>query len=225
MNKADRWLLPDGIEELLPADARQLEAMRRRLVDQFRLWGYDYVIPPLVEFTDSLLTGSGQDISLLTFKLTDQLSGKTMGIRADITPQVARMDAHSQSHVGVNRLCYAGHVMHTRPKAQLSSRTPIQAGVELFGELSLDADIEVVSLLIATLEAAGLSKQYLDLGHVGVYRAILETVKARRGAMISHIVITRRIPKKKLRRSTNSYSLTKLSIVILYAMEIEYFSF
>lgn len=176
MNKADRWLLPDGIEELLPADARQLEAMRRRLVDQFRLWGYDYVIPPLVEFTDSLLTGSGQDISLLTFKLTDQLSGKTMGIRADITPQVARMDAHSQSHIGVNRLCYAGHVMHTRPKAQLSSRTPIQAGVELFGEPSLDADIEVLSLLIATLETAGLSKQYLDLGHVGVYRAILKAV-------------------------------------------------
>lgn len=176
MNKADRWLLPDGIEELLPADARQLETMRRQLVDQFRLWGYDFVIPPLVEFTDSLLTGSGQDISLLTFKLTDQLSGKTMGIRADITPQVARMDAHSQSHTGVNRLCYAGHVMHTRPKAPLSSRTPIQAGVELFGESSLDADIEVVSLLIATLEAAGLSKQYLDLGHVGVYRAILKTV-------------------------------------------------
>ena len=176
MNKADRWLLPDGIEELLPADARQLEALRRRLVDQFQLWGYDYVIPPLVEFTDSLLTGSGQDISLLTFKLTDQLSGKTMGIRADITPQVARMDAHSQSYDGVNRLCYAGHVIHTRPKAQLSSRTPIQVGVELFGESGLDADIEVVSLLIATLEAAGLSKQYLDLGDVGIYRPLLQEV-------------------------------------------------
>ena len=174
MNRADRWLLPDGIEEMLPAEARRIEDLRRRLVNQFEAWGYDYVLPPMVEFTDSLLTGTGQDISLLTFKLTDQLSGKTMGIRADITPQVARMDAHSLAREGINRLCYAGHVMHTRPKAPLASRTPVQVGVELFGEPGLDGDIEVVSLLLSTLQTVGLSKQYLDLGHVGIYRALLD---------------------------------------------------
>lgn len=174
MIRADRWLLPDGIEEMLPAEAARVEDLRRRLVNQFESWGYDYIIAPMVEFTDSLLAGAGEEISLLTFKLTDQLSGKSMGIRADITPQVARMDAHSQARNGVNRLCYAGHVMHTRPKAPLSSRTPIQVGVELFGESGLDADIEVASLLLATLAAAGLPKQYIDIGHVGIYRSLLE---------------------------------------------------
>lgn len=174
MNKADRWLLPDGIEEILPAEARRIEDLRRRLVNQFEAWGYDYVLPPMVEFTDSLLTGTGQDISLLTFKVTDQLSGKMMGIRADITPQVARIDAHSLVRDGANRMCYAGHVMHTRPKAPLASRTPVQVGIELFGEPGLDADIEVVSLLLCTLQVAGMKKQYLDLGHVGIYQALVE---------------------------------------------------
>ncbi len=174
MNKVDRWLLPDGIEELLPADSGKVESLRRRIVDLFRSWGYDYVIPPMVEFTDSLLTGSGQDIDLLTFKLTDQLSGKMMGIRADITPQAARMDAHSLRRDGVNRLCYAGHVMYTKPKTPLASRTPIQAGVELFGEAGLDADIEVISLLLETLKAANLSRQYIDIGHAGIYRGLAE---------------------------------------------------
>lgn len=172
MKEVDRWLLPDGIEEMLPEEAAQVEALRRRLVNEFQRWGYEYVIPPMLEFTDSLLTGSGEDISLLTFKLTDQLSGKTLGFRADITPQVARMDAHSLKRDGVNRLCYAGHVAHTRPKSPLSSRTPIQAGVELFGEPDLDADLEVISLLLDTLSVAGLPEQYIDLGHVGVYRAL-----------------------------------------------------
>lgn len=174
MSRVDRWLLPDGIEEMLPQDACTVESLRRRLVDGFRHWGYDYVIPPMIEFTDSLLTGSGSDIELLTFKITDQLSGKTMGIRADITPQAARMDAHSLKREGVNRLCYAGHVMHTRPKAALASRTPLWAGVELFGEAGLDADIEVISLLLESLVAAGFDKQYLDIGHVGIYRALAE---------------------------------------------------
>ena len=174
MNKVDRWLLPDGIEEILPGQAIQTERLRRQLVDLFQSWGYDYVIPPMVEFTDSLLTGSGSDIDLLTFKLTDQLSGKTMGIRADITPQTARMDAHSLSREGVNRLCYAGHVMHTRPKTPLSSRTPLKVGVELFGEPGIDADVEVISLLIESLQVVNFPKQYLDLGHVGVFRALVE---------------------------------------------------
>lgn len=172
MRQVDRWLLPDGIEEMLPAEASQVEDLRRKLVNLFRRWGYDYVIPPMVEFCDSLLTGSGEDISLLTFKVTDQLSGKMMGIRADITPQVARMDAHSLKRDGINRLCYAGHVAHTRPKEPLSSRTPIQVGVELFGDAGQDAELEVVSLLLSTLETAGLPEQYIDLGHVGVFRAL-----------------------------------------------------
>lgn len=177
MSRVDRWLLPDGIEEMLPQDASTVENLRRRLVDGFKHWGYDYVIPPMIEFTDSLLTGSGSDIELLTFKITDQLSGKTMGIRADITPQAARMDAHSLRRGGVNRLCYAGHVMHTRPKAALASRTPIWAGVELFGEAGLDADIEVISLLLESLITAGFDKQYLDIGHVGIYRALAEAAE------------------------------------------------
>lgn len=175
--KVDRWVLPDGIEEVLPEQALVTERLRRLCVDLFLSWGYDYVIPPMVEFIDSLLTGSGQDIDLLTFKLTDQLSGKMMGIRADITPQTARMDAHSLKREGVNRLCYAGHVMHTRPKSLLGSRAPILLGVELFGESSLDADIEVMSLLLESLSVAGLQQQYIDIGHVGVYRSLAAAAK------------------------------------------------
>ena len=173
MSRVDRWLLPDGIDEMLPNEAVGLEALRRRLVDIFQTWGYDYVIPPLVEFTDSLFTGSGSDVELGTFKITDQISGKTMGIRADITPQAARMDAHSLHRNGVNRLCYAGHVLHTRSKSLLGSRAPVQLGVELFGVSNIEADIEVISLLIESLKAAGLEKVYLDLGHVTVYRSIV----------------------------------------------------
>lgn len=177
MSKVDRWLLPDGIEEILPSQANQIEQLRQRLLHLFEGWGYDYVIPPMVEFTDSLLTGSGSDIELLTFKLTDQLSGKTMGIRADITPQTARMDAHSLLREGINRLCYAGHVMHTRPKTPLSSRTPLMTGVELFGEPSLDADIEIVCLLLEALQTVELKEQYVDIGHVGVFRSLAEVAE------------------------------------------------
>ncbi len=172
MNKVDRWLLPDGIEEILPEQARQMEGLRRRLVDLFERWGYDYVIPPMVEFTDSLLTGSGQDIDLLTFKLTDQLSGRTLGLRADITPQAARMDAHSLKREGVNRLCYAGHVLHTTPKSPLCSRSPLKVGVEMFGVAELQAEVEVISLLLETLAEAAVDTQYIDIGHVGIFRSL-----------------------------------------------------
>ena len=177
MDKVDRWLLPDGIEEMLPDEAQNVENLRRGLVDLFRGWGYDYVIPPMVEFTDSLLSGSGEDSELLTFKLTDQISGKTMGIRADITPQAARMDAHSLWREGVNRLCYAGHVMYTRPKSPLGSRTPVQVGVELFGEAGLTADLEVISLLIESLQLADIAGQYIDIGHAGIYRALAKAAE------------------------------------------------
>ena len=173
MTTADRWQLPDGVEEVLPARARAVEALRRRLLDLYRGWGYQMVIPPLVEFTDSLLIGLGQDLDLLTFKLTDQLSGRTMGVRADITPQVARIDAHSLAQDGISRLCYAGSTLHTRPKTLMASRSPIQLGAELYGDNSLAADVEIVRLMLATLEEAGVGNVTLDLGHVGVYEAVL----------------------------------------------------
>lgn len=172
MTYADRWLLPDGVEEILPAEAKAIDSLRRRLLDLYSTWGYDMVIPPLLEYTDSLLIGLGRDVDLLTFKVTDQLSGRTLGIRADITPQTARMDAHSFKRTGANRLCYAGHVVHTRPKNPLATRTPIQAGLEFYGESTIAADIEVVSLLLESLSVAGLPRQHIDLGHVGIYHAI-----------------------------------------------------
>ena len=173
MTSVDRWQLPDGVEEVLPARAETVERLRRRLLDLYRSWGYQLVIPPLVEFTDSLLVGLGQDLDLLTFKLTDQLSGRSMGVRADITPQVARIDAHSLDVQGVSRLCYAGSTLHTRPKTLMASRSPIQLGAELYGDNSLAADVEIVRLMLATLEQAGLGDITLDLGHVGVYEAVL----------------------------------------------------
>lgn len=173
MNYADRWLLPDGVQDMLPEQANRIEAMRRQQIDLYRSWGYQLIMPPLLEYTDSLLIGLGKDVDLLTFKVVDQLTGRTMGIRADITPQSARIDAHSMNAQGVNRLCYAGHVLHTRPKFPLATRTPVQTGVELFGEPSTAADIEVISLLLAGLEASGLDSVSVDISHVGIYRGLM----------------------------------------------------
>jgi ATP phosphoribosyltransferase regulatory subunit len=178
MTSVDRWQLPDGIEEVLPSQAASVELLRRRLLDLYRSWGYQLVIPPLMEFTDSLLIGLGRDLDMLTFRLTDQLSGRSMGIRADITPQVARIDAHSLAQPGITRLCYAGSTLHTRPKSLMASRSPIQLGAELYGDNSLAADLEIVRLMLATLDAAGLQKVTLDLGHVGVYEAVLAAANA-----------------------------------------------
>ena len=178
MASEDRWQLPDGIEEVLPERAAAVERLRRELLDLFRGWGYQLVIPPMVEFTESLLVGLGADLDLLTFKMTDQLSGRTLGVRADITPQVARIDAHSLGHSGITRLCYAGSTLHTRPKSPMASRSPIQLGAELYGDGSLAADVEVIRLMLATLDAAGVGELEggitLDLGHVGVYEAVLD---------------------------------------------------
>jgi ATP phosphoribosyltransferase regulatory subunit len=172
MKNVDRWLLPDGVEEILPAQAQGVEQLRRQLLDLYRCWGYELVIPPLLEFTESLFSGVGHDLELLTLKVTDQLSGRTMGLRADMTPQAARMDAHSFMRSGVNRLCYADHVLHAKPKTPLAIRTPLQVGVELFGEAGLEADIEVISLLLESLTAVGVETITLDLGHVGIYSAL-----------------------------------------------------
>ena len=173
MTTVDRWLLPDGIEELLPGPAARLEDLRRRLLDLHVAWGYQLVSPPLVEFTESLLIGLGTDIDMLTFRLTDQVSGRIMGIRADITPQVARIDAHSLAGDGVARFCYAGSVLHTRPGTLLGSRSPVKLGAEIYGDASLQADIEVICLMLETLQAAGIHGLTLDLGHVAIARGLL----------------------------------------------------
>jgi ATP phosphoribosyltransferase regulatory subunit len=169
-----RWLLPEGIEELLPREARVVERLRRELLDLCARWGYDLVIPPLAEYCESLLIGLGHDLELQTFTVTDQLSGRLLGIRPDITPQVARMDAHSLRAEGPARLCYAGSVLHTRSRSPLASRSPIRLGAELYGDASLAADIEVVGLMLEMLRVAGIRDVTLDLGHVGIFRGLME---------------------------------------------------
>lgn len=172
MSRIENWMLPDGVEEILPDEARHIENLRRQLLNLFVGWGFDLVIPPMMEFSDALMVGLGQDLEGLTYKVVDQVSGGTMAIRSDMTPQAARMDAHSLKREGVNRLCYSGHVLFTRAKSPLCSRSPLQVGVELFGESALDADIEIISLLIEAVQAAQLPHWSLDLGHVGIFRAL-----------------------------------------------------
>jgi ATP phosphoribosyltransferase regulatory subunit len=166
------WLLPENVEDVLPPAAWRMEDMRRIVLDLFRSRGYELVIPPLIEYLDSLLTGVGADLDLKTFKLVDQLSGRLMGVRADTTPQVARIDAHLLAGNAVNRLCYAGSVLHTQPEGFHRSREPIQVGAELYGDPGITADLEILSLLLDALAACQLRGVQLDLGHVGVYRAL-----------------------------------------------------
>jgi ATP phosphoribosyltransferase regulatory subunit len=169
----DRWLLPEGIEEILPPAARRMESLRRELLDLYEGWGYELVIPPLIEFLDSLLTGTGNDLELQTFKLTDQLSGRMMGARADMTPQVARIDAHLLKRAGPTRLCYMGEVLRTRADGFGGSRSPYQAGVELYGHRGHESDLEVLNLMLETLRLAGISDVHLDLGHVAIFRELV----------------------------------------------------
>ncbi|RBW48362.1 ATP phosphoribosyltransferase regulatory subunit [Marinobacter sp. F3R11] len=173
MTVSDRWLLPDGVADILPPLAGQIESLRRDVMDTCQRWGYQLVIPPLIEYLESLFTGTGHDLELQTFKLTDQLTGRMMGVRADMTPQAARIDAHTLGQEGITRLCYAGHVLHTRPKHMLAGRTPIQAGCELFGSASEAADLEIISLMLETLRVAGLPGVHLDLAHVSIYESLI----------------------------------------------------
>ena len=172
MATVDRWLLPDGIEEVLPPEAARIEVTRRRVLDLLQRWGYELVVTPHIEYLESLLTGAGQDLDLRTFKVTDPLSGRQMGFRADITPQVARIDAHTLRREGPSRLCYAGIVLHAQPRALSSSRSPIQLGAELYGDASPASDVEVISLLIDTLDLVQVPDVHVDLGHVGIYRGL-----------------------------------------------------
>jgi ATP phosphoribosyltransferase regulatory subunit len=168
----DRWLLPEGIEEILPAEARRLEAMRRAVLDLFQRWGYALVMPPMIEFLDSLLTGVGRDMDLQTFKVTDQLSGRLMGLRADMTPQAARIDAHYLKRTHATRLCYVGPVLRARRDELAGSREPLQLGAELFGHGGPESDAEVLALTLATLALTGIRSPHIDLAHVGVFRAL-----------------------------------------------------
>ncbi|MEZ5489328.1 MAG: ATP phosphoribosyltransferase regulatory subunit [Gammaproteobacteria bacterium] len=173
MNSAGRWILPEGVEEILPDEAFVLESLRREILDLYSSWGYQLVMTPFVEFLDSLLVGTSQDLDLHTFKVTDQLSGRMMGIRADMTPQVARIDAHCLNLEGPVRLCYADSVLHTRPRGLLTSRVPFRIGAELFGHSGVEADVELICLMIATLQQADIKNIHLVLGHVGIFRSLV----------------------------------------------------
>lgn len=164
----DRWLLPEGIEESLPEESAWLEKYRRELVDMFSTWGYDLVIPPLIEYLDSLLIGPSDDLDLQTFKLTDQLTGKMMGVRADMTSQVARIDAHMLKRDAPTRFCYLGTVLHARPGGRDLTRSPLQVGAELYGHAGLDSDVEVIRLMLEALSLVGIENVLLDIGHVGI---------------------------------------------------------
>ncbi|HJQ63819.1 MAG TPA: ATP phosphoribosyltransferase regulatory subunit [Burkholderiales bacterium] len=167
------WLLPEYIEDILPAEALGIERLRRRILDLFQVHGYQLVMPPLLEYLESLLTGTGHDLDLETFKLVDQLSGRMLGVRADITPQVARIDAHLLNRAGVTRLCYYGSVLHTLPNGMNRTREPLQIGAEIYGHSGVESDIEIQRLLMKALGASGVSIAYLDLGHVAVFRGLI----------------------------------------------------
>ena len=169
------WLLPEYIADALPQEAAQIERLRRAVLDLFRVHGYELVMPPMLEYLDSLLTGSGSDLTLRTFKLVDQLSGRTLGVHADMTPQVARIDAHLLNRQGVTRLCYCDSVLHTLPASQSASREPIQLGAELYGYGGIEADIEAVRLMAGALKMAGTPASRIDIGHVGVFRALVQS--------------------------------------------------
>jgi len=173
-----RWLLPEYIEDILPAEAARIEQLRRKILDLFFKHDYELVMPPLLEYMDSLLTGTGHDLELRTFKVVDQLSGRMMGLRADITPQVARIDAHLLNRKGVTRLCYCGSVLHTRPASPGATREPIQIGAELYGDAGVEADLEILRLLCNALQLARVRNARIAIGHVAVFRSLARAAGA-----------------------------------------------
>jgi ATP phosphoribosyltransferase regulatory subunit len=174
MPNSNYWILPDGIQEELPNEAEKLEMLRRNLIDMYQNWGYRLALPPLVEFMDSLRAGSGTLLDLQTIKITDTLSGRLMGIRADMTPQVARIDAHRLKTDGINRLCYYGRVLRTKSTHPSGSRSPLQVGAELFGHAGLDSDYEIINLMLETLKTCKVDKIIIDIGHVQIFRGLAQ---------------------------------------------------
>ena len=177
MTANKHWVLPQGIEEALPEQAARLESLRRELLDMYSSWGYELVIPPFIDHIESLLTGTGHELDLQTFKIVDQLSGRTLGIRADMTPQVARIDAHQLGRNVPTRLCYIGTVLHTRSDCFGSSRSPLQVGAELYGHAGVESDVEILALMLNSFAVAGVEGVYLDLGNVDVFRALARQAK------------------------------------------------
>ena len=167
------WVLPDHIADVLPSEARHIEELRRQLLDTARGFGYELVMPPLLEYIDSLLTGTGEALDLQTFKLVDQLSGRTLGLRADTTPQVARIDAHLLGRSGLTRLCYCGPVLHTRPARPHATREPLQFGAEIYGHAGPEADLEVLQLAVDCLQSAKVQGLHLDLADARIVASLL----------------------------------------------------
>ena len=172
MTTKQHWILPEGIEEVLPEQAARFESMRRMLLDLYASWGYELVMPPTIDFIESLLTGTGHDLDLQTFKLVDQMSGRTLGMRADMTPQVARIDAHQLQRDVPTRLCYIGTVLRTRPESIGDSRSPLQVGAELYGHAGVESEVEIIGLMLQTFAAMDINDIYLDLGNVDIYRGL-----------------------------------------------------
>ena len=173
MRTENKWLLPEGIEEVRPPQAAQLDALCRRIIDQFAAWGYELVMPPLLEYLDTLFTGASEDLELQTFKVIDQLNGKLMGVRADTTPQVARIEVHNLKRNSASRLCYIGAVLRTLPGRPGGARSLLQAGAELYGHKGVESDAEILALMIKTLQLAGLRDVHIDIGHVGIMQGLL----------------------------------------------------
>lgn len=203
------WLLPENIADVLPSEARKIEDLRRAMLDNFRSYGYELVMPPMLEYLESLLTGAGQDMDLRIFKLVDQLSGRTMGIRADMTTQVARIDAHLLNRSSVTRLCYAGSVLHTLPSGLHATREPLQLGAEIYGHAGLEADAEVQALVLESFALAGISEVRLDICHVGVLRAIIagDLMAQRNEAQLFALLESKDIPDlRELTRDFQSHT-------------------
>lgn len=200
------WLLPENIADVLPSEARKIEELRRAIIDNFHLYGYELVMPPMLEYLDSLLAGAGHDVDLRTFKLVDQLSGRTLGIRADMTTQVARIDAHLLNRSSITRLCYSGSVLHTRPSGLHATREPLQIGAEIYGHAGLEADAEIQELALASLALAGVKHVRMDLCHVGILRAILESDASARKDEVALYACLRAKDVPELQKITAQYT-------------------
>lgn len=203
------WLLPEGIEEILPPEAARLEEICRIVIDTFQSWGYQLVIPPMVEYLDSLLTGTGEDLELQTFKITDLLTGRMMGIRADTTPQVARIDAHYLKREVPERLCYLGTVLHTKPQSHGGTRSPLQVGAELFGHKGIESDAETLCVLLNMLDKIGIEDVHIDIGHVAIFNTLINetNLSEHQQSEIFYILQRKAIPE--LYEKVEEWSLNK----------------
>ncbi|MCP3869467.1 MAG: ATP phosphoribosyltransferase regulatory subunit [Gammaproteobacteria bacterium] len=214
----EHWLLPEGIDEVLPPQALALEGLRRSLLDLYDTWGYELVIPPFIEYLESLLTGTGGDLNLQTFKLTDQITGRTLGIRADITPQAARIDAHQLRRDYPTRLCYLGSTLNSRLEGLAGSRSPLQTGAELYGHAGVEADLEIIDLMLASLQKVGVRGVHLDLGHVGIFRALARQAGLNQRQELALFDALQRKAIPELEALVDSYGLEEIPGLMLISL-------